>query len=97
VLAQRVVHLVGEPALVPELEAVAPRRQCREHVGEPAVVAPEVRRQLPEERAELRRVEQGLEPLEDDGVMKRLILTANRKPSGLSSTQRRTASTFGSR
>src|SRR6266542_544615 len=52
VRAQERVDVPGEPALVPELEAVPLAvRQLLERVGEPLVVALERARQLPEDRA----------------------------------------------
>ena len=57
-LAQERVDVAVEPALVAELEAVAARRELVERGGEALVVAPEVRRQLPDDRAELARLDQ---------------------------------------
>src|SRR4051794_580006 len=65
--AQELVPLGHEPALVPELEAMAPGRQLRDRVREPLVVAPEVARQLPQDRPHLRRAHQRL-----DSVVERL-------------------------
>src|SRR6185295_1034940 len=52
---QQFVHVRNEPALVPELEAVAPGRKLRKPAREPLDVSPEVARELPEHRSELRR------------------------------------------
>jgi hypothetical protein len=55
VLAEQRVRLLDEPGRVSELDAVAQAgRQPGERLGEPVVVAAERRRQLPEERPELR-------------------------------------------
>jgi hypothetical protein len=53
VRAQQLVHLVREPARIAELERVAARCQRLERRGENVVVSSEVRRELPEQRAEL--------------------------------------------
>ena len=63
VAAKEVVHGSGEPARVPELEGVPARSQRLERGFEDAVVALEVRRQLPEDRAELAGASKGLEAL----------------------------------
>src|SRR5439155_24747618 len=63
VLAQERVDVLAEPALVPELEAVATGRKAVERLRQPLVVAPEVGGQLPEDGAELRRAEERLDPL----------------------------------
>src|SRR5438093_5454298 len=52
VLAQERVDLGRKPALVAELEGVAAGRQLGQRAREALVVAPELRRQLPEQRAE---------------------------------------------
>src|SRR5581483_11334943 len=63
VVMEQVVHVVGEPALVPELEGVQlGHRKRREGGAEALVVAWEVRRQLPEERPALvQRLDAGTE------------------------------------
>jgi hypothetical protein len=61
--AQEIVDVGREPALVAELEAVPPAWQRLERIRQPLVVAMEVRRQLPEDRAELRRPDERLDPL----------------------------------
>src|SRR6266511_631667 len=62
VLAQQRIDVGVEPARVAKLEAMALLlRQALEGGREPPVVALEVRRQLPEDRAELRRAEQRLD------------------------------------
>src|SRR6266516_560149 len=58
VRAQELVDLVGEPALVPELEAVPAGRQLLERLPQPLVIPAERARQLPEHRAELRRADE---------------------------------------
>ena len=63
VRAELLVDRLREPALVPELEAVAARRQQRERAAEPVVVAVEVRRELPHDRAELAGLGQRLDAL----------------------------------
>jgi len=55
VRAKQVVHWPDEPALVAELEAVAPRRKQRQRGRQPLVVAPEVCGELPDDRPELAR------------------------------------------
>src|SRR5256885_9101617 len=62
VRAQQLVDLRDKPALVPEFEAVAARRQLRQGIREPLVVAVEVARQLPEHRPGLRRAASRLDP-----------------------------------
>jgi hypothetical protein len=52
VLAQQFVDLALEPALVPELEAVAPLGQLRERLGDQSDVRLEVGGELPHDRAE---------------------------------------------
>src|SRR3954470_18984916 len=61
--AQQLVDLLAEPARVAELEAVAPGRQQVEGGGERVVVALEPLRQLPQDRAELRRPDERLDAL----------------------------------
>src|SRR5881628_3736432 len=48
---------------MPELEAVAPERQCRERRGQTFVVSMEVLRKLPEDRSHLRRADERFDPL----------------------------------
>ncbi len=62
-LAQGGVGLRGEPALVAELEAVPSRRQLPKRAFEPLVVAAERGWQLPEDGPQLRRADEGLDPL----------------------------------
>ena len=51
---------------MPELEAVVQRpRKAGQGLGEAVIVAVEVRRQLPEDRAELRRCAEWCEPFEE--------------------------------
>src|SRR5580765_506908 len=66
VLTQQGVHRFDEPALVPELEAMPAGRELRQGGGEAVVVAPEVRRQLPEHGPELRRPGQRPDPLVEE-------------------------------
>src|SRR5215831_3872571 len=61
VVAENLLDLRAEPALVPELDAVASRRERLERVREPVVVAVEVLGQLPEHRAELACVRERLD------------------------------------
>src|SRR5581483_2003461 len=68
--AKELVDLAGEPARMPELEAVASRGNQLERAPEPVVVAVEAFGELPEDRAELSglakrrdRVEEAAEPL----------------------------------
>src|SRR4029453_12708866 len=63
VRAQLLVDRLREPALVAELEAVAPRREQGERASEPVVVAPEVGRELPDDGAELARLDERLDAL----------------------------------
>src|SRR4051812_45656319 len=65
VLAQERVRVLDEPGRVAELDAVPKlARQPGEGLRQPFVVAPERRRELPQERAELRWGEQRLDALE---------------------------------
>src|SRR5690348_8432756 len=52
-LAEQGVDVGREPALVAELDGVAPGRECVEKGCEPLVVAVEIARKLPEHRPEL--------------------------------------------
>jgi hypothetical protein len=61
-LAQELVDLRREPALVPELEAVPPRAERLERRPQTVVVAVEVRGELPENRPHLRRASERLDP-----------------------------------
>src|SRR3954454_22418080 len=63
VLPQQVVDRGLEPALVAKLEAVAAGRQLGHSAGKQLVVALEVRRQLPDDGAELARLHERLDPL----------------------------------
>src|SRR5437868_9092932 len=70
VLTQERVRLPPEPRGVTELERVPVAVvQALQRVGKPVEVAAERRRQLPEERAELRRAQQGLDPLVEQRQM----------------------------
>src|SRR5436305_359457 len=60
---QQGVDVAGEPAAVAELEAVPPLGQCGKSALEPLLVALEVRRQLPDDRPELRRLGERRDPL----------------------------------
>jgi hypothetical protein len=62
VRTQQLVHGLGEPARVAELEAVASGRERCQRRRQPVVVALERRRQLPQHRAELRRADERLHP-----------------------------------
>ena len=55
---QQAVDLGREPARVAELEAVASGREPLERVRQPVVVAAEALRQLPQDRPELRRLDE---------------------------------------
>jgi hypothetical protein len=63
VSAQQLVDGFGEPALVAELEAVAPGRQQGQRAAEPVEVALEVRGELPDDRAELFGLDERLDGL----------------------------------
>jgi hypothetical protein len=67
-VAKQGVDVVGEPALMPELERVPAGRQRREGASQPLLVAVEVLGELPEERTELpaarERLERLVEPLQ---------------------------------
>src|SRR5205814_10066415 len=61
-LTKQRVDVLVEPARVAELERVTLLlRKPLERVRQPRVVAPEVRRKLPEDRAELRRADQRID------------------------------------
>src|SRR5439155_24942318 len=62
---QQDVDLLGEPARVPELEAVATLRQTLQRRPEAIIVALEALRQLPQHRAELSRRHQRPERIEE--------------------------------
>ena len=107
---QHVHHLDREPAGVAELDRVAKvGREFRERAGKALIVALEGRRQLPQQRTELARLRERLDPIEQeldvpaalaqplDVRQYRLTLTANVKSGGVSSAQRLTASRRGSR
>src|SRR4051812_8090948 len=61
--AQEVVHGLGEPTRMTELEAVPALRQSGERRSEPLVVAAEVRGKLPQHGTELRRPNKRSQPL----------------------------------
>jgi hypothetical protein len=62
---QHVHHLGGEPARVAELDRMAEvGREFGERAGEALIVALEGRRQLPQQRAELARLRERLDPIE---------------------------------
>src|SRR5581483_4566584 len=74
--AQLVVGLRHEPRLVAELEAVPARPQIGERVAEALRVlvgALEVRRELPEDRPELRRADERRDPLVEDRRVRRHV------------------------
>jgi hypothetical protein len=65
VIGEERVDGFGEPARVSKLEAVAARPELLERVGEPLVVAPEAFRELPQDRPELRRGDERVDPPEE--------------------------------
>src|SRR5581483_8159577 len=66
VLTEQGGHLGREPARVTELHRVSKlRREARERGREAVVVAAERRRQLPQQRPELRRPKQRIDPVEE--------------------------------
>jgi hypothetical protein len=72
--AQQLHHRPGEPTVVTELKRVPQRaRQCLERLGEPLVVALEGRRQLPQQRPELARGNQRLDPRQQQIEMPRRL------------------------
>src|SRR4051794_7964073 len=76
-LAEERHHVGREPTLVPKLNSVPlPGRKIVERGGEPLVVALEGRRQLPEERPELRRAKQRLDPVVEDREVRRDLAQA---------------------
>src|SRR5262245_35525727 len=62
-LAEQLIDLIREPALVAELERVPARRQFRQGVGESLLVTVEALRELPEDRSELVAVGEAVEAL----------------------------------
>ena len=72
--AQQLVDRLLEPRLMPELERMPEgRRQRRERLREPLVVAVERRRQLPEHRPELGRADQRSQPREERVEVRRQV------------------------
>src|SRR5581483_10926625 len=61
--AKQLVRLLHEPARMAELEGMPAGRQLLEREGEPVVVPRKVGWELPEHRPELRRADEGIDPL----------------------------------
>jgi hypothetical protein len=109
VALQQLVHLVDIPARVPRLKGMPAGRQSLECGGQALVVPNERRRELPEDRAKLARLNEGVERLVSrttpcsrsrrrlTWVRYLLALTAKLKPSGVVSAHACTAFVVGSR
>jgi len=70
------VDLFGEPALMSELEAVAPGREQRQGAAEPVVVPMEVRGELPDDRTQLAGLDERLDALVEAADPLREVLEA---------------------